>query len=144
MADLYGMREIVTSRFYERHVVQVRVADSGGLSERELDDVTKKLAENLYQSRDVSISTVVVLGWREANMLKSEIANKQLEFQQDPSKMFTTDALFPQYARGTKDGPPAQRQRATSLGLRRFRYKVISVQGEHGPPFKIDHYDGVI
>lgn len=139
MADLYDLREIVTGKFYERHIVVTR-----DVILNDLDEIAKKAAELLYQTRGVAISTIVVLGRREALALKAEVKGKQAHYERDPHQQFVTDQSFPLFERGTKAGAPAAKKRASYVGLCRFRYGVLPVEGEHGPRFKIDHYDGVV
>jgi hypothetical protein len=144
MADIYDVREIVTGKFYERHVVLVRAPSATDLTEDQLDEVAKKVAETVYQSRDVAVSTVVVLGMHEAMSLKSEVKRRQNEYENAPArKEFSTLLCYPLYGRGTKEGTPAAKKRATFQGLCHFKYGVVAVKGEHGPKFKIDHYGGV-
>ena len=140
MADFYNVRDIVTHDFYNRHIVLVHQATAADLSEHDLDEVAKKLAEGIYQARDVAISTVLVLGQQEAMSLKGEVNLLQAQYNVDT--VYTTSKSYPQYGRGTRAGTPAAKKRATYLGCLRFKYKVMAVEGEHGPPFKIGNYDG--
>jgi hypothetical protein len=145
MADLYGIREVVTGTFYERHVVMVRASNAAHLTEIELDEVAKKVTENLYQSRDVRINTVLVLGWHEVLKLKSEVMRMQDRYEHASlDHEFITGRNFPHYQRGSKGAAPSRKQRASFIGLRPFKYGIIAVRGEHGPRFKIHHYGGVL
>lgn len=156
MGPTYEIRAVVTTKFYSHHVVLIDALFAGRLSRRDLEQEAKDNAERMYQARGETISSLLVLGRGDIDMLQSEVRALQSQYQaafnaqykdRPPTKFpaevrapFMTNGQYAHFSRGTVGAAPAKKKRAEFQGLIRFKYMVAKVQSEHGEEFKIDHY----
>jgi len=175
MGKHFHPREIMTKKFYDDHVVMLDVANLSEFSRYDLNKLAKKYVEQAYISRQhkprqdssgkvleesnkVAINTVLVIGIRELKMLTAEVRQRQSEYAISlkpvkdkhgnsvvPRRDFNSYQKYPHFDRGTRGAAPARKQRSTYLGLRRFKYGMTKVEGEHEAIFyKLHHYGGCL
>jgi uncharacterized small protein (DUF1192 family) len=94
------------------------------------EDQAKRDAEQIYQRRDVDVSSVLEMNLHAIRILVGEINRRQAEYA--PRQIFTSDDRFAYWERKGK--------RAKRRGPAQFRYAVKFEDGV----FKIHHFDGVI
>jgi hypothetical protein len=109
-----------TQKFWKDHVYEG--------SER----LAKRDAEEIYQRRDVSVSSVLEMDRHAIRVLVGEITRRQPEYAAAPNAIFTSQHSFAYWERRLK--------RAKRMGPAQFRYGVRYEDGV----YKIHHFDGVV
>jgi hypothetical protein len=107
-----------TEKFWDDHVY-------------EGEELAKKQAEQVFQRRDVAVSTVLQMDRHALRSLVAEVMQRQAEYAAAPRDTFVSRG---QYAYWERSGKRAKRQ-----GPSRFRYGVK----KDGDAYKIHHFDGV-
>ncbi len=108
----------ITRKFWSDHVY-------------EGEQHAKKEAEETFQRRDVSVSTMLQMGTHALRMLAGEVNNRQAEYGANPANEFTSRGSYEYWERKGK--------RATKEGPAQFRYNVRLEDGV----YKIHHFAGV-
>lgn len=108
-----------TEKFWKDHVYE------GDESQAKRD------AEQIYQRRDVSVSSVLEMGPHAIRVLVGEITRRQAEYAANAAAIFTSVQSFAYWERRGK--------RAKRMGPAQFRYAVRKEEGT----YKIHHFDGV-
>jgi uncharacterized small protein (DUF1192 family) len=94
------------------------------------EDQAKRDAEEIYQRRDVDVSSVLELDRHAVRILVGEINRRQAEYA--GGGIFTSDGSFTYWERKGK--------RAKRRGPSQFRYAVRREDGV----YKMHHFDGVV
>jgi len=92
----------------------------------------KRDAEEIYQRRDVSVSSVLEMSLHAVRILVGEVTRRQPEYAGNAQAIFTSENSFAYWERKGK--------RARRLGPTQFRYGVKHEDGV----YKIQHFDGVV
>jgi hypothetical protein len=125
MADRFNpgkAKKYFSSKFLKHHVY---VGNAGA----------KKRAEEVFQRRGKSVSTVLCLTMRELVQLAGEIHAQQEAFVRSPRKLFKTERTYDYWSRGGAQSK--EKQRAT-LHTSRFEYGV-KLQGDL---YVMAHFEG--
>jgi hypothetical protein len=110
-----------TEKFWKDHVYE------GDESQAKRD------AEEIYQRREVDVSSVLELSLHAIRILVGEVTRRQGEYATaEPRKIFTSQSSFAYWERKGK--------RAKRYGPSQFRYAVKQEDGV----YKIHHFDGVV
>lgn len=109
-----------TEKFWKDHVYE------GSESQAKRD------AEEIYQRRDVSVSSVLEMDPHAIRILVGEVTRRQQEYAANPQQIFTSEKSFAYWERRLK--------RARRMGPAQFRYAVRI----DGGIYKIHHFDGVV
>jgi hypothetical protein len=92
----------------------------------------KRHAEEVFQRRDVSVSSVLQVTRHSIRVLVGEVKRRQGEYRANPRELFVSEPSFEYWERKGK--------RARRLGPAKFRYAVKHEDGV----YKIHHFDGVV
>ena len=95
-------------------------------------DQAKKDAENIYQRREVTVSSVLEMDLHAIRCLVGEVTRRQAEYA--GGGLFTSENSYAYWERKGK--------RAKRKGPARFRYGVRKEAGD--ALYKIHHFDGVM
>jgi hypothetical protein len=110
-----------TEKFWKDHVYE------GDESQAKRD------AEEIYQRRDVDVSSVLEMSLHATRILVGEVNRRQAEYAAaGPRVIFTSDGSFAYWERKGK--------RAKRKGPAQFKYAVKHEDGV----YKIHHFDGVV
>jgi len=109
-----------TEKFWKDHVYE------GSESQAKRD------AEEIYQRRDVTVSSVLEMDPHAIRILVGEITKRQAEYAANPQAIYTSVQSFAYWERRGK--------RARRMGPSQFLY---GVKNENGV-YKIHHFDGVV
>jgi hypothetical protein len=109
-----------TQKFWKDHVYE------GDESQAKRD------AEEIYQRRNVTVSSVLEMDPHAIRILMGEITRRQEEYAADPQAIYTSAQSIAYWERRLK--------RAKRLGPSQFQYGVRMEDGV----YKIHHFDGVV
>jgi hypothetical protein len=109
-----------TEKFWKDHVYEGDEAQA------------KRDAEEIYQRRDVGVSSVLEMSLHAIRILVGEVTRRQGEYAGNAQGIFTSEKSFAYWERKGK--------RARRRGPAQFKY---AVQREDGV-YKIHHFDGVV
>ncbi|HEX4592203.1 MAG TPA: hypothetical protein VH120_19875 [Gemmataceae bacterium] len=109
-----------TEKFWKDHVYEGN------------EDQAKRDAEEIFQRRDVNVSSVLQLGPHAIRVLVGEVTQRQDEYAGNPAGIYTS---WGQYAYWERSG-----KRARRYGPSQFQYAVRM----EGGVYKIHHFDGVV
>lgn len=96
------------------------------------EEQAKRSAEEIYQRRDVSVSSVLEMDLHAIRILCGEVKRRQSEYQANPQAIQTSETTFAYWERRGK--------RAKRRGPSQFRYAVKLQDGA----YKMHHFDGVV
>jgi hypothetical protein len=109
-----------TEKFWKDHVYE-------GSEEQ-----AKRDAEEIYQRRDVGVSSVLEMSQHAIRILVGEVTKRQTDYAGDASGIFTSKGSYAYWERKGK--------RAKRRGPAQFKYAVKHEDGT----YKIHHFDGVV
>ncbi len=92
----------------------------------------KRNAEEVFQRRDVGVSSVLEMGLHAIRILAGEIKRRQGDYSGNSAGVFTSEGSFAYWERSGK--------RAKRQGPSKFEYGVKSEDGA----YKIHHFGGVV
>jgi hypothetical protein len=96
------------------------------------EDLAKRDAEQIYQRRDVTVSSVLEMSLHAIRILVGEVTRRQKEYAGNANGVFTSESSFSYWERKGK--------RAKRRGPSQFDYAVRHEDGA----YKIHHFDGVV